>query len=36
VLEQLAAGLTSEQIIEDFPELEFDDICTALASAADR
>ncbi|WP_139559813.1 DUF433 domain-containing protein [Methylotetracoccus oryzae] len=35
VLEQLAAGLSPEQIIEDFPELEVDDIRAALAFAAD-
>ncbi|MGY6216104.1 DUF433 domain-containing protein [Methylolobus aquaticus] len=36
VLEQLASGLTPEQIIEDFPELEADDIQATLAFAADR
>jgi uncharacterized protein (DUF433 family) len=36
VLEQLDAGLTPEQIIEDFPELEVDDIRAALAFATDR
>jgi uncharacterized protein (DUF433 family) len=36
VLEQLAAGLTLEQIIEDFPELDVDDILAALAFAANR
>jgi len=36
VLEQLAAGMTPEQIIEDFPELEADDIRASLEFAADR
>ena len=32
----LAAGMTNEQIIEEFPELTIDDIRAALAFAADR
>lgn len=36
VLGWLAAGMTNEQIIEDFPELTLDDIRAVLAYAADR
>ena len=36
VLEQLAIGLSPEQIIEDFPELELEDIHACLGFAADR
>ena len=36
VLGWLAAGMTSEQIIEDFPELTPEDIRAVLAYAADR
>lgn len=36
VLEYLASGMTTEEIIEDFPELERDDILAALSFAADR
>ena len=36
VLEQLAAGLTIEEIIDDFPELESDDILACLHFAADQ
>jgi uncharacterized protein (DUF433 family) len=36
VLEYLASGMTSEQILADFPDLESDDIRAALAFAADR
>lgn len=36
VLEYLAAGMTPEQIIDDFPELTLDDIRACLAFAADR
>ncbi len=36
VLEQLAVGLSREQILEDFPELEDADISACLAFAADR
>ena len=36
VLEYLAAGMTAEQIVHDFPELTADDIRACLAYAADR
>lgn len=36
VLGWLAAGMTTEQIISDYPELTQDDIRAALAYAADR
>jgi uncharacterized protein (DUF433 family) len=36
VLEYLAAGMTNEQIVADFPELTEDDIRAALKFAADR
>ena len=36
VLEQLAAGLSHQEILEDFPELEEADIIACLAFAADR
>jgi uncharacterized protein (DUF433 family) len=36
VLDQLAAGLSADEIIEDFPELEPDDIRACLQFAADR
>ncbi|MBP6808740.1 MAG: DUF433 domain-containing protein [Chromatiaceae bacterium] len=36
VLDQLAAGLSKEELIEDFPELEPDDILACLQFAADR
>jgi uncharacterized protein (DUF433 family) len=36
VLEYLAAGLTPEQILADFPDLEAEDIPAVLAFAADR
>ena len=36
VLEQLAAGLTHQEILDDFPELEEGDITACLAFAADR
>lgn len=36
VLELLAAGQTHEQILNDFPELENEDIQACLAFAADR
>jgi len=35
VLEYLASGMTTEQIIEDFPELTKDDIQACLSYAAD-
>jgi len=36
VLEMLAGGMRGEEIIEDFPELEHEDIRACLAFAADR
>jgi len=36
VLEQLAAGASRQGILEDFPELEDEDISACLAYAADR
>ena len=36
VLQQLAAGLSHEEILQDFPELEKEDIVACLAFAADR
>jgi uncharacterized protein (DUF433 family) len=36
VLGWLAAGMSNEQIIEEFPELTLEDIRAALAYAADR
>ena len=36
VLDQLSAGMTAEHIIEDFPELEPEDIRACLGFAADR
>jgi len=36
ILEYLASGMSEEQIINDFPELEKDDIRTVLLLAADR
>jgi uncharacterized protein (DUF433 family) len=36
VLSWLASGMTTQQIIDDFPELEPDDIIACLAFAADR
>ena len=36
VLEYLAAGMTNEQVLADFPELTPDDIRACLAFAADR
>ena len=36
VLEYLAAGMTPEQILADFPDLEAQDISAVLAFAADR
>ena len=36
VLEYLASGMTSQEIVDDFPELELDDIHACLAFAADR
>jgi len=36
ILEQLAAGSSTEDILEDFPELQPEDIQAALSFAADR
>jgi uncharacterized protein (DUF433 family) len=36
ILEYLASGMSEEQILGDFPELEKDDIRAALLFAADR
>jgi uncharacterized protein (DUF433 family) len=36
VLDYLAGGMTEDQILEDFPDLERDDIRAARAFAADR
>ncbi|HEX7312355.1 MAG TPA: DUF433 domain-containing protein [Pyrinomonadaceae bacterium] len=36
VLEYLAAGMTQEEILEDFPYLTREDILACLAFAADR
>lgn len=36
ILEYLASGMSIEDILSDFPELERDDIIASLAFAADR
>lgn len=36
ILEYLAAGMTPDEIVADFPELDITDIRAALAFAADR
>ncbi len=36
VLELLAAGLTREEVLEELPDLEFDDITAALLFASRR
>ncbi len=36
VLEYLASGMTEDEILRDFPDLERDDIRACLAFAADR
>ncbi len=36
VLLQLSAGVTQQEILEDFPELEVEDILAVLSYAADR
>jgi uncharacterized protein (DUF433 family) len=36
VLDYLASGMTEQQILSDFPELETEDIRACLAFAADR
>ncbi|MBI4616075.1 MAG: DUF433 domain-containing protein [Planctomycetes bacterium] len=36
ILDYLAGGMTEEQVLADFPELEREDIRASLAFAADR
>jgi uncharacterized protein (DUF433 family) len=36
VLEYLASGMSTEDLLNDFPDLERDDVLAALAFAADR
>lgn len=36
ILEYLAGGMTEQQILNDFPDLELEDIRACLAFAADR
>ncbi len=36
VLSMLSEGMTQQEILEDFPELELDDILAVLSFAADR
>ncbi|MDD2768841.1 MAG: DUF433 domain-containing protein [Methylococcus sp.] len=36
VLENLASGMTQEEILDDFPELERGDLLACLSFAADR
>ena len=36
ILEWLASGMSQKQILEDFPELEQEDLIAALQFAADR
>ncbi len=36
ILEYLASGMSMEEILDDFPELDRDDILAALGFAADR
>ena len=36
VLSMLSRGMTHEEIVQDFPELEAEDILAVLAFAADR
>ena len=36
VLEYLASGMTSEEILSDFPDLKQEDLRACLAFAADR
>lgn len=36
VLDQLASGMSAQEIVDDFPELELADIHACLAFAADR
>jgi uncharacterized protein (DUF433 family) len=36
VLDYLASGMTPQQIVDDFPDIEIDDVRACLAFAADR
>ncbi len=36
ILDYLAGGMSSEEILDDFPDLELEDIQAALAFAAER
>jgi uncharacterized protein (DUF433 family) len=36
VLEYLASGMSIEELLDDFPDIERDDVLAALAFAADR
>ena len=36
VLDYLASGMSADEIVQDFPELEVDDVLACLAFAADR
>lgn len=36
ILEYLASGMTTEEILRDFPELEREDVQASLSFAADR
>ena len=36
VLDYLASGMTTEQVLQDFPELTVEDVQACLAFAADR
>ncbi|HAH25611.1 MAG TPA: hypothetical protein DCL77_17945 [Prolixibacteraceae bacterium] len=36
ILSKLASGMSNEEIIEDFPELQINDILAALSFAVDR
>lgn len=36
VLSYLAAGMTAQELLKDFPYLEYEDIQASLAYAADR
>ncbi len=36
VLEYLAAGMTEQQIVDDFPDLQVEDVRACLAFAAER
>ncbi len=36
ILSMLSSGMSQQEIVDDFPELTFDDIRSVLAYAADR